>query len=120
MIEVDWWPKKVKLLFVNKQNTTFNRGEAYAQAMCVPREEYTVKEMEDDEVKKMEKASEHLEEHKDEYITRKESFKKYADKDNLYESMSKRVLRDELPKELQEDKPKLGSRLRTYNPWKPK
>lgn len=112
-IETDWYPNNIEIIFtINPAGTFFEKGSPIAQGFCIPRREHTIKEMSGDEIKHNKRACKFIEENKNEYITRTEKFESFDGKDNLYEVLSSLALRNKLPKELQEEAPKLGSRLK--------
>lgn len=112
-IETDWYPNNIELIFaINPAGSLFKKGKPIAQGFCIPRREYTTSEMSRNEIKQNEKACKFIEDNKDKYITRTETFDDYADKNNLYENLSNLAIRNSLPEELKEKKPPLGSRRR--------
>jgi hypothetical protein len=47
-VQSDWWPKKLFVVFKNPppgQRHIFRKGEPYAQALCIPRDDFVLSEM---------------------------------------------------------------------------
>lgn len=106
LIEYDWWVRPVEVICYRKSFKLI-KDQPFVQGMIVPRREMVLKEMTREEIKKNKKANEFLDKNKNKFITREE-----CNKDNLYEVLTNLAIRDKLPKELKEEKPSLGSRLR--------
>jgi len=102
MIETDWWPNDLELLF-HVQPCIFKKGEPFAQGVIVPRKEYKVKEVDSKETKKLAAASKYLEQFKDSHVTRITSFDG-NEYDNLYEVLSHLYKQDKLPEEIKPKK----------------
>jgi len=47
-VQTDWWPKRLFVVFKNPppgQRHIFRKGEPYAQALCIPRDDFSLTEM---------------------------------------------------------------------------
>ena len=112
MVEFDWWPLSPQVMFeVPKKPKRFHKDKPFAQAIAVPRQEYTVKEMDYAEREQRVSACQYLKEHSDEFCTRKIANDQFADQDNVYERLTQMQRRSELPIEIKDQQRRPKSRM---------
>ncbi len=103
MIEYDWWPLSPQVIFeIPSEPSAFIQNKPFAQAMAIPRRTYTVKEMTKEERKERELAAQYLEQHREEYVTRKMEHEGYAEQDNAYETLMHKQRASELPQAIKD------------------
>ena len=103
VIEYDWWPKPIEIIFVREQ-CWFEKDKAFAQAIVVPRREHTLKPMSDKLQTEVTSAEKFINEHQEEYITRQLQTGKFATQDNLYERLTHLHRSNELPAQIKPKK----------------
>ncbi len=105
MIEYDWWPMSPQVLFeVLDYESSFIQNKPFAQAIAVPRRAYTIKEMTKIEKEEQEQSAKYLDQHREEYSTRKMEYEGYATQDNAYETLIHKHRTSELPKAIKDQK----------------
>ena len=107
-IEFDWWPGKLNVIFVER-NCIFKKGKPFAQGIVIPRKEYAVKK---NQLSEVEQASEFLDTHGNEYVTRRLQEDGFAEQNNLYERLSQLNKSGGLPNEIKKASDKDDIRIR--------
>ena len=98
-IEFDWYPGKLKVIFVER-NCIFKKGKPFAQGIVVPRKEYTVKKLSRNETNDVKVSEEFMVNNKDKYTTRKVVNEGFAEQNNLYGRLSQLNKNGVLPEEI--------------------
>lgn len=96
-IQYDWYPKKLNIIFKNN-NAIFKEGEAVAQAIIIPRKEYELEKMDEEEINKQSQAAETI--NKSNLATRNWITKDGICQDNLYEVFARLEEKRQLPEEV--------------------
>lgn len=102
-IELDWWPGTLEVIF-HKAFCCFLKGQPFAQAIVIPRRDYTLKEMPLEEKLAKEKGEVFINKHAEKYITRRMHIDGYSEQTNLYDRLSQMNKDDELPVEIRPKK----------------
>lgn len=115
MIEYDWWPLSPQIIFeVSDRKSSFIQNKPFAQAIAVPRRAYTIKQMTKSEKEERSLAAQYLDQHREEYTTRKMEYEGYATQDNVYETLIHKHRASELPKAIKDQKQRPSMQMK----WK--
>jgi len=103
LIEVDWWPGEIKVVFFCN-DCTFHKDKPFAQAIAIPRKDCEVKKMLKSEEERRGEARQFVETHKDEFVTRRTHVEGYSEQTNLYERLLYMKRAGKLPDEVKPSK----------------
>ena len=113
MVEMDWWPNPMQIIFeMPTSSAWFRQDKPFAQALAVPRQGYTIKDMDTKEADRKQAAMHYIKKHRAKFCTRHIEHDGLADQDNVYERLAHMQRSGELPPEIKDQKkvPKLKTK----------
>jgi hypothetical protein len=110
LVEADWWPGPLQVMFVRRK-TTFEKGKPIAQGLVLPKQGVSLKEMSEEDRKRMCDSWSHISCNKDKYATRQVQVDGFSEQDNVYARLSQLNRSGNLPSQIKEKKIEPSLRL---------